>query len=209
MNSPKFSQDPYQSSGSSESRSSVAQAARNTASKIGNAASETASKVKDSAERLVSDKKETAANRVGAYSSAIHESARSLEQEDPNIAWLTHRAADRLDSVASYIRTRDFRGLRDDAASLARRHPAAFFGGMCIAGLVLGSVIRAARSATTESSYSSDNLETENFSGESDYPSYMAESPSSAGTSGSSLEGTSGSSFEDRQARGTSASPEI
>ena len=195
MNSPKFSQDPDQSFGGNEPRSSVAQAARDTASKIGSAASETASRVRESAEKMVSDRKDSAADRVGAYSSAIHESARSLEEQDPNIAWLTHRAAEKLESVASYMRTRDFRGLRDDAESLARRHPAAFLGGMCVAGLVLGSVIRAARQASSQSQSQSDS-----FSGSqgsesegSEYPSYMNQGSSygSQGTNPSNLADTS------------------
>jgi hypothetical protein len=76
--------------------------------------------------------------------------------------------------LATYVRDRDFAGLREDAASLARRHPAAFFGGMCIAGLVLGSVIRAARSASQESagSYGSDYA-TDDVG--SEYPNYMSE----------------------------------
>lgn len=151
MNSPKYSQDPLQPGGG-ESRSTIGQTARATASKVGTAASEAASKVKDSAEKMVAERKDMAADRVGAYSSAVHDTAKSLEEQDPNIAWLTHRAADKLESVATYVRTRDFRGLRDDAANLARRHPAAFFGGMCLAGLVLGSVIRAARQGSRSSS---------------------------------------------------------
>ncbi|MEO7599868.1 MAG: hypothetical protein ABIV50_13105 [Opitutus sp.] len=180
MNSPKFSQDPDQSFGGNEPRSSVAQAARETASKIGSAASETAARVRDSAVKLVSDRKDSAADRVGAYSSAIHESAKSLEEQDPNIAWITHRAAEKLESVATYMRTRDFRGLRDDAENLARRHPAAFFGGMCVAGLVLGSVIRAARQASTESPAPSDSDPQSSGSSDSEYPSYMNQGSSYA-----------------------------
>jgi len=193
MNSPKFSQDPSQFSGSSEPRSSIANTAKEATAKVANTAKETAAKVastakeatakvtaaagdaasrvKEGAENLVSEKKSVVADRVDSYGSAIHETARSLEEQDPNIAWLTHRAAERLEGVANYVRTRDFAGLRDDAASLARRHPAAFFGGMCVAGLVLGSVIRAARSSSKESSYGSSEYNTE----ESDYPNYMSE----------------------------------
>ena len=170
MNSPKYSQDPSPFSGSDESRSTVGSAAKQATAKVSAAASDAASRVKETAEKLVTEKKMGVADRVGAYGSAIHESARSLEEQDPNIAWLTHRAAERLEGVANYVRDRDFAGLREDAADLARRHPAAFFGGMCVAGLVLGSVIRAARSATKEtgsqSSYATD---------ESDYPGYMSE----------------------------------
>jgi hypothetical protein len=131
--------------------------------------------VKETAEKVASEKKDSVADRVGSYSSAIHESARSLEQQDPNIAWLTHRAAERLESVAHYVRDRDFSGLRDDAERLARRHPVAFFGGMCVAGLVLGSVIRAARTAASESQEG----------GESDYPDYMTEGRETVSSYGS------------------------
>jgi hypothetical protein len=146
---------------------------------------------------MAAEKKETVADRVGSYSSAIHESARSLEEQDPNIAWLTHRAAERLESVANYVRDRDFSGLREDAASLARRHPAAFFGGMCIAGLVLGSVIRAARTSATES-------ESESSLGDVDYPDYMTE-----GRETVSSYGTSPTSFGSSTAAGSAAVPEI
>lgn len=166
MNSPKFSQDPDQTYGSSQGRSSVAQTARDAAAKVGSVATETASRVKQRAEDMISQGKDSAADRVGSYSSAIHDTARSLEQQDPNIAWLTHQAAERLERVATYMRSRDFQGLRSDAENLARRHPAAFFGGMCVAGLVLGSVIRATRSAAQDSHTKSQ---------ESDYPSYMNE----------------------------------
>lgn len=127
----------------------MAQAARESTAKVKAAATETASRVAARAETIAGQKKDEAAERVDTYGSAIHESASSLEEQDPNIAWLTHQAADRLQGVASYIRERDFRGLRADAENLARRHPMAFFGGMCVAGLVLGSAIKASQRAAT------------------------------------------------------------
>jgi len=191
MNSPKFSQDPSQFSGSNEPRSTIAGTAKQATAKVSAAAGEAATRVKEGAERMVQEKKTTVADRVGAYGSAMHDSARSLEQQDPNIAWLTHRAAERLDSLATYVRDRDFAGLREDAASLARRHPAAFFGGMCIAGLVLGSVIRAARSASQESagSYGSDYA-TDDVG--SEYPNYMSEQKEPVSSFGSQTQSASG-----------------
>jgi hypothetical protein len=191
MNSPKFSQDPSQFSGSNEPRSTIAGTAKEATAKVSAAAGEAASRVKEGAERMVQEKKTTVADRVGAYGSAMHDSARSLEQQDPNIAWLTHRAAERLDSLATYVRDRDLAGLRDDAASLARRHPAAFFGGMCIAGLVLGSVIRAARSASQESagSYGSDYA-TDDVG--SEYPNYMSEQKEPVSSFGAQTQSESG-----------------
>lgn len=131
---------------------SVAQAARDTVSKLKTTASETASQAANKAGQLATEKKDEAAARVDSYGNAIHESARSLEEQDPNIAWLTHRAADRLQSLASYVRDRDFQAIRMDAENMARRHPAAFFGGMCVAGFILGSVVKASQRKLNEPS---------------------------------------------------------
>lgn len=131
--------------------SAVAQNARDAAAKVKSATAETVHRAAATAETLASEKKDEAAMRVDSYSNAIHESARSLEEQDPNLAWLTHRAADRLQGIANYVRERDFRTLRSDAENLARRHPAVFFGGMCLAGFVLGSALKASQRALTES----------------------------------------------------------
>lgn len=139
-----------------QAKQTVSQTARDTAAKIKTTASETASRAKEETQRIAQQKKETAARRVDSYGSALHESAKSLEADDPNIAWFTHRAADRLQGVADYVRSRDFTALRHDTESLARRHPAAFFGGMFLAGLVLGSVLTASR-RDTDSTPSDDN----------------------------------------------------
>lgn len=123
----------------------VGQTAHDAAAKIKHTAAETASRTKEEAQRIAQQKKEDAANRVGTYGSALHRSAEALEDQDPNIAWFTHRAADRIEGVADYLRSRDFAALRRDAEGVARRHPAAFFGGMFLAGLVLGNVLTASQ----------------------------------------------------------------
>jgi hypothetical protein len=151
-----FGQPGARSEETSTTSSSVAQAARETAAKVKTATSDTISRVAGQAENLADRKKQEAAEHVDTYGSAVHETAKALEDQDPNIAWLTHQAADRLQRVASYVRERDFRGLREDAASLARRHPAAFFGGMCVAGLVLGSVLKASQRSTSNMSTTSE-----------------------------------------------------
>jgi hypothetical protein len=129
----------------SETKNRITQTARETASKVKDAASSTALRAKEEAQRFATEKKETAANRITSYSSAIHDTARSLEEQDPNIAWFTHRTADRLQSIADYVRNRDFATLRQDAEDMARRHPAVFFGGMFLAGLVVGNFVKASR----------------------------------------------------------------
>ena len=146
-----------QSSGAlADTKQKIAQTARNTASKVKSAASETVAKAKGEAERFATEKKETAANRIGGYSSAIHETARAIEEKDPNIAWFTHQAADKLQSVADYMRNSDFACLRGDCEGIARRHPAVFFGGMFFAGLLLGNMMKASRRKYDEDHLSMD-----------------------------------------------------
>ena len=137
----------------SDTKNRIAETARETASKVKGAASSTALRAKEEAQRFAAEKKETTANRITSYSSAIHDTARSLEEQDPNIAWFTHRTADRLQSVADYVRNRDFTALRQDAEDMARRHPAVFFGGMFLAGLVVGNFVKASRKNTEDQDY--------------------------------------------------------
>lgn len=139
----------------SGAKQNVTRAARNTSQQIKSVAGDTAARAKESAQRAVSSKREEAASRIGGYSSAIHESARSLEEQDPNIAWFTHQAADRLERVADYVRNRDFAGLRADAESIAHRHPAVFFGAMFGVGLLVGNAMRASRRNIADDSMAS------------------------------------------------------
>jgi hypothetical protein len=160
--------DTTQSSGSlADTKAKITQTARETASKVKAAASDTAAKAKQEAERVATEQKETAANRIGDYSSAIHDSARSLEEKDPNIAWFTHRAADKLQGVADYMRKSDLSDLRRDVEGMARRHPAAFFGGMFVAGLVLGNIVKASRHKAEEDEFDFNNEEDSRGSRES------------------------------------------
>ncbi len=137
--------EPQTGGALTDAKNAVAQTARDTVSKVKSSASSAIARGKDEVERIAAGKKTEVADRVQHYSSAIHDSAKSLEENDPNIAWMTHRAADKLQNIADYVRERNFSDLRHDAENWARRHPAAFFGGLFLAGLVLGNVVKASR----------------------------------------------------------------
>jgi hypothetical protein len=135
-----------------DTKQKIAQTARDTAAKVKAATSDTVAKAKSEAARVATEKKETAANRIGGYSEAIRDTARSIEEKgDPNIAWFTQQAADKLQGVADYMRNSDFACLRGDCEGIARRHPAVFFGGMFFAGLLLGNMMKASRRRYDES----------------------------------------------------------
>lgn len=145
--------------GGSDNTGSMAQAkekvtstARDAAARIKAVASDTADRAKSQAQRIAAETKDETAERIGGYGSAMHESAKNFEQQDPNIAWATHRVADRIQSVADYVRNSDFDDLRADAENFARRHPVAFFGGLFLGGLVIGNLLKAHRPGSDDSS---------------------------------------------------------
>lgn len=129
--------------GVATAKQKIQDATRNTVNQIKTTAADAAGRVKEQAAGIAEEQKTGVADRIGSYSTAVHKSAESLERDDPNIAWLTHQAADRLSSIAEYVRGRDFNELKSDAENIARRHPAAFFGGLFVAGLVVGNLLKA------------------------------------------------------------------
>jgi len=143
-------------SGSSASGTAggIKDTAREKAQQLKEAAAETAQQAaqqaKDRAAQAVGEKRDEVADRIGGYSSAVRESARSLEDQDPNIAWFTSQAADRLQGVADYVRNRDFNDLRRDAEDFGRRHPAILLGGLFLAGFIVGGAIKAGRRAASQ-----------------------------------------------------------
>jgi hypothetical protein len=153
-----------------DTKNKISQTARDAASKMKGAAGNTTARAKEEAARFAAEKKEATASRIGSYSSAMHDTAQSLEEKDPNIAWFTHRAADRLQHIAEYMRNRDFSALRQDAEDMARRHPGAFYGGMFLAGLVVGNLVQASQRKL------SDNGNVGDMGYESDWSSRQRES---------------------------------
>jgi len=105
---------------------------------------------KESASSMAREQKQSAAEHIGRYGTALRDSARSVEQEDPNVAYFANRAAESIEKVADYIRSTDLEGLRRDAEDLARRNPAWFMGGMLVAGLVVGGLLKATAATMRE-----------------------------------------------------------
>lgn len=161
------------------------------AGQIKEKAGEAAAGVKERTAEMAGERRERMADRVGDYSSAVRDTAQSVKDDDPNIAWFTERAAERLEEMADYIRQCSFGQLRDDAERLARRHPAAALSGLFISGLLLGSTIKAGRSASRSDTSAGEfdyEAEAEMARGES------MESPVSAAPESSEVQTQGGSS---------------
>jgi hypothetical protein len=146
--------------GIASAKQNIKATAREAVDQVRSAAASTVARAKEESGRIAGEKKYAAADRIGGYSSAIHDSAKSLEEKDPNIAWFTHRAADRLQEAADYVRDHDIGELRRDAEEVARRHPAVFFGGLFVVGLLVGNLLKASGRAAGNGRESGDSIGT-------------------------------------------------
>jgi hypothetical protein len=131
--------------------------ARDVAEQVKQTASSSASKFKESAADMAARRRVQTAEEVGRFGESLHKTAKSMEEEDPNIAYYAHRLADRLDHVAEYVRNRDLGALKEDMANLARRHPVAVLGGLFVAGLVIGNLVKAGATAVNEAPLEDDD----------------------------------------------------
>lgn len=118
-------------------------AVRTAADTIKDRASEATARVKESASDMVEQRRDDMADRIDGVGNALHETAHSVEGEDPNIAWLTEQASTRLQRAADYVRSCSWPKLREDAGDFARRHPIAFYGGLFALGAAAGALIKA------------------------------------------------------------------
>jgi hypothetical protein len=141
---------PSQGEGSTERPSSVKQVASDAKRSAGNMLNQ----AKERASSMAQEQKQSAAQHIGRYGSALRDSARSVEQEDPNVAYYANRAAEGIEKVADYVRSTDLAGLQRDAEDIARRHPALFMGGMLLAGIVVGGLVKASAATAREASMS-------------------------------------------------------
>ncbi len=138
------------------------------AARMKRAAGRTVEEVRESAGRMADTGKGAAADKMDSYSDHLRQTARSAEEEDPNIAQLAHSAADRLQQAAEYVRGADLSQLRRDATDIAHRHPALFMGGMFAAGLLLGNLAKASMQTLHEDSTDAADGPDDHFSEETE-----------------------------------------
>ena len=106
-------------------------------------AREAASQVKERASQVAHERKSGIADQIDHYRDAIEKRSGELEQEDPNLAWLSHEVSNRLRRASDYLRATEFGQMKSDAEDVARRHPALFFGGLFLGGVILGNFLKA------------------------------------------------------------------
>src|SRR5687767_5197433 len=120
------------------------------AAKAGEEAAEISQALRKRGGRLLAKQKDSAADEIGHIGAVIRQTADRLQlDEEGYLSRYVASAADGIDKVSQYLAGNDLPDLADDLRGAARRHPAWFVGGLMLAGLVAGRLIKAARPATS------------------------------------------------------------
>lgn len=117
--------------------------------KLQQTARQAASQVKQRAKEAARERKSGIADQIDDYRDVLEKRTGDLEQDDPNLAWLSRQASSRLQRASDYLRTSDFAQMRSDAEDFARRNPAVFFGGLFLGGVILGNFLKASAEKKT------------------------------------------------------------
>jgi hypothetical protein len=115
-------------------------------------AREAASTVKERASEVAHERKSGLADQIDNYREVIDKRTGDIEQDDPNLAWLSHEASNRLRRASDYLRSTELDQMKADAENVARRHPALFFGGLFLGGVILGNFLKASAENGSETS---------------------------------------------------------
>ena len=100
-------------------------------------AGEAAGQAKEIANHQITVRKDKALDTLGNVAQALRETSGRLgTQKETAATDYVLRAADGVDKVAQYLRSRDLSRVVRDVESFARREPAIFLGGAFVAGLI-------------------------------------------------------------------------
>jgi hypothetical protein len=85
----------------------------------------------------LNDQKERATDQLGGISKALHQTSRSLrDQDQETIAHYVDGAARQLEHLSDYLQHRTVGEMISEGRRLARREPVLFLGGAMLLGLV-------------------------------------------------------------------------
>jgi hypothetical protein len=99
-------------------------------------AGEAAGQAKEIADKQLALRKDKALDTLGNVAQALRETSRTLGSQKEPASEYVLRAADGVDKVAQYLRSRDLGRVVRDVESFARREPAIFLGGAFVVGLI-------------------------------------------------------------------------
>lgn len=112
-----------------------------------NVASHLATEAKDEASSRVSSQKDRAAKSLSSVADALRGTKNELDDSIPAIGQYADKAADTVQQLSEYIRSKNIGEIIDTVEHFARRESALFLGGTAALGLLAGRFLRSSRPA--------------------------------------------------------------
>lgn len=110
-----------------------------------NVASHLATEAKDEASSRVSSQKDRAAKSLSSVADALRGTKDELDGSIPAMGQYADKAADTVEQLSEYIRSKNVGELVDTVERFARRESALFLGGTAVLGLLAGRFLRSSR----------------------------------------------------------------
>ena len=98
---------------------------------------------RDTVQSFAQKQKELGAQQIGSVARATHRAAEEMEKELPGVARSIHDVAGKLDAASETLRNQRLEELLESLGDVARRRPAAVFGGAILAGFALSRFLKA------------------------------------------------------------------
>jgi hypothetical protein len=118
-----------------------------------NAASHLATEAKDEVSTRASSQKERAAKSLSSVADALRGTRHELDEKAPAFGEYADKAADTVQQLSEYIRSRNVGEIIDQVERFARRESALFLGGTVALGILAGRFLRSARPSSGEGDF--------------------------------------------------------
>lgn len=125
----------------------VKQSAGEVADQAKQAVGQVKDQAKQTAQSQLAMRKDQTAQGLTVASSAVHDLANSLRQNDQTSSYAQYadQAADRIQRIGSYLRGRDIGQIAEEAEDWARREPVLALGGAFVLGVLAARFIKSSR----------------------------------------------------------------
>jgi hypothetical protein len=157
-----------------------------------------ADRIKEDGKQRIESTKRSAADQIEQVANVISRAGSELGDGQPRLANYANQAADRVNALASRLRTASIEDLLEDTRDLARRNPGLFILGGVALGIVVSRFLKASASNVSDEgweygteTYAGDLSSGSDYAAGSDYADRATSGTNAgAGTSGASYGGT-------------------
>lgn len=146
-------------SGVSDTASLVTEQVQSQAQQVAQQAQQKAGQVANQAKQqttsVLASQKDKAASSLDNVAQALRQTSQQLQEQQGGISQLGNKAADQVDSVSQYLRSKDVNELVNDAEGYARNNPGIFLAGALALGFLAARFLKSSPSSAGNGQYRS------------------------------------------------------